>query len=506
MTPRPEVAIVYLDVDDEITSAATRIRMAPERRLAIVLPAGSRVSTSRINFRLLSREASQRGQDLAIVAPEASTRALAASAGLAAFASVSEYEAALEGGGPEPPDRESRPDGPALATGGSAATPGVVEADGADEGAADRRTGKFDAWPDAIDPRRGRAIDPGGAVGGRAAAVGRPPPPNTGGVRTGSSLRSGNQPGYPSGGYPTAPAIRPRTSVADTALMPDPGRPRRATAPAPLGLGSCARDHPYRAAGDRRRGRLAVPADRDGDRRGPRGSRGPLQFTVRADPLEVTQDIAKGVVPADVVTFDLSVSDDFPASGRKVSETRATGAVEWTNCDPTRSYTIPSGTVVKSSGGEQFATGDGVFLPVAILSGSPPSIGRQSRDVAITAKSPGTEGNVAAGTITDVPSDYNSVVIRVTNPNATSGGTHTESKIVAQKDVDAALATLSKALRDEFTAQLADPGQGARRHDAVSRDPVDEQRRSNHPAGFARRPGGAHVHPQARRDGNGYGS
>jgi hypothetical protein len=48
-------------------------------------------------------------------------------------------------------------------------------------------------------------------------------------------------------------------------------------------------------------------------------------------------------------------------------------------------------------------------------------------------------------------------VIRVSNPAATSGGTHTETKIVAQKDVDAAVTALTKALHDQFTAQLADP-------------------------------------------------
>jgi baseplate J-like protein len=454
--PGSDVAVVYLDVDDEITSAATRIRMAPERRLAIVLPAGSRVSTSRINFRLLSREASQRGQDLAIVAPEASTRALAASAGLAAFASVSEYEAALEDGGPEPPGRGNPPNGPPLATGGLVATPGPVEADGAIDGRPDSPTAKFDAWPDAVDPRRGRALDGPDGAGGGATAPGFPPPPNRGGVRSGSSLRSG--PVAPSGGDPSAPRVRPRTSVSDTALMPIPEvreehRRRRRVSGWVLAFASIL--IVLLAIGGVA-GWLFLPTAMVtvAARVDPVG---PLQFTVRADPLEVTTDLATGVVPAEVVTFDLSVADEFPASGKRVSETRATGAVEWTNCDPTRSYTIPSGTIVKTSGGEQFATGDGVFLPVAILSGSPPSISCQSRDVAITARSPGTEGNVAAGTITDVPSDYNSVVIRVLNPNPTTGGTHTESKIVAQKDVDAALATLSKALRDEFTAQLADP-------------------------------------------------
>ena len=49
--------VIYLDVDDEITSAAARIRTVEGRRVALVLPHGSRVATSRINFRLLARDA-----------------------------------------------------------------------------------------------------------------------------------------------------------------------------------------------------------------------------------------------------------------------------------------------------------------------------------------------------------------------------------------------------------------------------------------------------------------
>ena len=52
-----DVRILYLDTDDEITTAANRVREADATRIAIVLPYGSRVATSRINFRLLSREA-----------------------------------------------------------------------------------------------------------------------------------------------------------------------------------------------------------------------------------------------------------------------------------------------------------------------------------------------------------------------------------------------------------------------------------------------------------------
>ena len=88
--------IVYLDADDEITSAAARIRAADDARVGLVLPFGSRVATSRINFRLLAREALVTGRRLDIVAPDQAARALAASAGLAVFGSVGEYESALD--------------------------------------------------------------------------------------------------------------------------------------------------------------------------------------------------------------------------------------------------------------------------------------------------------------------------------------------------------------------------------------------------------------------------
>ena len=88
--------IVYLDAEDEITSAASRIRAAADSRVGLVIPFGSRVATSRINFRLLAREAMSHGRRLDIVAPDASARALAASAGLPVFASVGEYEEALD--------------------------------------------------------------------------------------------------------------------------------------------------------------------------------------------------------------------------------------------------------------------------------------------------------------------------------------------------------------------------------------------------------------------------
>jgi len=86
------MAIYYLDVDDEITSAAQRIRETGESRIALVVQSGSRVASSRINFKLLSREAQHHNRHLSIVAVDASIRSLAEAAGLPVFESVAEYQ------------------------------------------------------------------------------------------------------------------------------------------------------------------------------------------------------------------------------------------------------------------------------------------------------------------------------------------------------------------------------------------------------------------------------
>jgi hypothetical protein len=88
------MAIYYLDIDDEVTSAAARIRDSSDTRIALVLVGGSRVATSRINFRLLAREAKSRHKRLAIVAPDATVQSVARSANLPVYTTVGEYEKA----------------------------------------------------------------------------------------------------------------------------------------------------------------------------------------------------------------------------------------------------------------------------------------------------------------------------------------------------------------------------------------------------------------------------
>src|SRR6476659_7697082 len=121
--------IVYLDVDDEITSAAQRIRSAPGTKVALVVPYGSRIATSRMNFRLLSREALVTNRRLSLVSRDAATRALAASAGLPVFGSVGEYEDADQRGREAPPPGDGGTDeAPADETVASAVIEGAAAA------------------------------------------------------------------------------------------------------------------------------------------------------------------------------------------------------------------------------------------------------------------------------------------------------------------------------------------------------------------------------------------
>ena len=181
----------------------------------------------------------------------------------------------------------------------------------------------------------------------------------------------------------------------------------------------------------------------------------PVAFVVTADPTATAANSAAAVVPATIVDIPLAASGTFPSTGKRVDQAAAVGSVRWRNCDPTRSYTIPQGTLVRTPADVAFATSEALFLPVAIL--NVPKITCQDRTVDITATKPGPTGNVAAGTITVIPGEYNSVVISVVNPAATTGGVRNEYPKVVQKDVTAALTALGKQLDAQLATAAAAP-------------------------------------------------
>jgi hypothetical protein len=419
--------ILYLDVDDEITTAATRIRGAADKAVAIVLPSGSRLATSRINFRLLAREGLERNRVLSIVAADPAARAIAASAGLPVYASVAEFEAA--------------------------GVPGAVPSDSS---------------PDAAKTTRRRRAAKGAAagaaeLGGSAATLGWTAD-RSAAEQMSADLLTGGGPDAP-----TVVAPPPRLEPpARRALPPAETRPRSSAA--------TASDVPNAWSGGRLSGRLFAVLGSlvvvvlilavVGYVVLPRATVvvtpiaapiGPVSFVVRADPDATSVDAVGGVIPATRLSLDFTASGEFEATGKRVVQAKAKGSLRWRNCDPTRSYTIPAGSVASTGSGIGFETDAAVFLPVAIPSPDGTRITCQARVVAARAVKTGPGGNVGAGSVTVVSSDLNSVVIKVSNPAAMTGGKRNEFTRVQQADVDAALAQLTKDIGAQFSSWAAAP-------------------------------------------------
>ena len=292
------MAIVYLDVDDEITSAAARIRSAEEGRVALVVPYGSRLATSRINFRLLAREAQTRDRRLSIVAGDAATRALAASAGLPVFGSVSEYEVAL--------------DAPTV-TAATVTVPAPVAADGEGE------------LPDA-DATQVVAVP---------ATTSTPVAPRSSSIRVAGRRRW--------------PAFDPQPALDRVRAM---DRPTVLVASGVLGLAVV-----VVAIGAwllLPSASIVVTAREE--------AIGPVEMTIRADPAADVPDPAARVVPAERLSFDLLATDTFSSTDKRIEETAASGVVTFRSYNTGSANTIPRGSVVSTEGGIRFRTRAAVTL------------------------------------------------------------------------------------------------------------------------------------------------
>jgi hypothetical protein len=417
---------VFLDVDDEITSAAARIRSSETTKVALVVPYGSRISTSRMNFRLLSREAVVNNRRLSIVAADAATRALAASAGLPVFATVAEYEAALAGppttGSADDEDASMAADGPVGAVpiaGGSATSPPPKAA--SKRGA--RRDSTGDETQAMLFPTAAAAAAPPSAA---------PPPTFTReATRPASSDRGSDRP-------------RPEKTV---------GRPRVGT-PVLAAIVALLLALAVIAVG----GYLILPAA-DITVTPSREAIGPLPLTVTADPGATAVDTTNGIVPAVELEIPVDVTETFTTTGKRTELKPAKGSVTFSNYDPTSSNTIAAGSIVSTEGGIRFKTLASVTLPRADFTiGLPITPSKES--VGVQAVKDGTNGNVPANAIRVVPQGENPEFLKVNNPDPTSGGAKNEFPRVDQKDIDAAVAALKTKLDDAFTAAVA-AGAGA---------------------------------------------
>jgi hypothetical protein len=443
---------VYLDVDDEITSAAARIRSATSTKVALVVPYGSRIATSRMNFRLLSREAIINNRRLSVVAADAATRALAASAGLPVFGSVGEYEESLGGDGTAA--AAATPAATAAANGVSldASETVVHVAQPVDEAPGDKGT------PPAPPPSRRKrppkateSADASEPVSDETQAVALPLPLNPAGPGPAVSTATAR--------VPTVDRPRPdRSSAASSAAagasrIPVIRSRRLPKVGLPVAIGSAivALALLVGAVG----AVVFLPAAEITvtPREEPIG---PIELTVRADPDALAVDPDVPVVPAERLEIPVEVTQSFTTTGRRIEEAAASGEVTFSNLDFTSDNSIAAGSIVSTQSGVRFRTTEAVTVGEAKLVGL--QIVPTEASVGVTAVAPGTAGNVEPNTIVVVPAAEDPTSLRVRNRAATTGGTHEEFPQIAQADIDAALQALQPLLADAFTAAVGEGG------------------------------------------------
>ncbi len=446
--------IIYLDADDEITSAAARIRGSATPRVGLVVPYGSRIATSRMNFRLLSREAVVSNRRLSIIAGDAATRALAASAGLPVFGSVGEYDAASSGGAAaERRDGVASPAGPRVAP----VPPGPPPDEGDVDEPGERRS-----------PRQPAATladsETVAAVGRGAASA--PPTADTIWMTVPDGTAdplAGTATSLPRPVTTRRPRPRPaaraapmpeRDTEVDLDLEDDRVAPDRRRIGGPviavLGLAGLAVVVLAVAA------YLFLPAATIAVT--PRREPITVELTVRADPQATEVDAAGSVVPAVPIEVPVQASQTFTTIGKHVESSPATGQVTFENYNPLSSNTIPGGSIVATEGGIKFRTLASVTVPAGTF--VLPSVIPSRRSVQVQAVKDGPEGNVPANAIRIVPQAENPTYLKVNNGAPTDGGVRTETPEIQKEEVDKAVAALTTQLQSSFEDAIAN-GAGA---------------------------------------------
>ncbi len=303
------MAVCYLEVDDEITDAIGRLRAVKDDNAVLVVPPGSRIASSRINFKLLAREAAVRKLNLVAVSDEPQVRALAISAGLPAYDSLASAEQGLVN------FREQ-----------------------------DRRLAE-------------RLGESGDSVAGETRvlpAAARTP------ALTGTERLSSDTAVLPLEAGPGAERSTARTARQRGRRRGPPIAPLLVLVLVALLIGGTA----YGAY-------LFLPTASITLR--PLASEFRLPtFSVTADTNVAVVDATAGVIPAEQVSVPIHLDGDFSATGVQTRETRATGSVRFRSENTVDPVTIAAGTIVSTIDGIDFETLADAVVPRADFASSTP--------------------------------------------------------------------------------------------------------------------------------------
>ncbi len=322
---------IYLEVDEDITSAIDKLLATSDETVSIVVPKRSTLLQSVVNLKLLKKSAHQASKELVLVTTDKTAINLAGRLGLAVADNLSNVPTA------EVP--ESGPDEPE-------AGPDVVEGDASD----------LEGESDTAEP----APAPETAAPAVAAPLMKRRPLK-------ESAPTGAEPGTHAG----------KSKVPDYNKLQKRVLWIAAGVAALIGL--------VVANFWLTRANVVLYA---------KGTKVPTEFNLTIDPNAKQSDKAKAILAGQKLELNKDLTATFTATGKKDVGTKAHGTITIKNCDDTSGHALPAGSVVSASG-KNFMTDAAASIPAGSFSGGGSVCNSDTVNVGVTAAENGDSYNLA---------------------------------------------------------------------------------------------------------------
>jgi len=397
MAATPEKHTIYIDVDDEITAIIDKLKSAPGKIVALVLPKRATVLQSSVNMKLLKKAAKDAKKNIVLITSEAGLLPLAGSVGLHVAKSLQSKPEI-----PSPPDDNDTVD------------PEINEALHEEEKPIDKSLSIGALADQAEDDDETETIELDNEDDEESTPVE--------GTKKKKTIKGFKIPNFDRfrlslflmilaailliGGWIFASVVLPKAVITIKTNT------------------------------------TSIPSS--------------ISFDANTATTDLNVD--KALVPATQKEVKKNDSEKATATGKKDNGTKATGTMTLTNCiHDTNTHTVPAGTGF-SSGSLTFVTNEDVTLDVALYQGNTCKSATFgfTKDVGVTAANGGTAYNLDARSYTSSISGISA------NGSAMTGGTTSIITVVAQADVDNAVAKMKGRQDDtakkELNTQLQNDG------------------------------------------------
>ena len=389
---------LYLEVDEDITSAIDKLSKSPEGSVQIVVPKRSSMLQSIINLKLLKKAAEQSNKELILVTSDRIATDLAARVGLAVAPSIGAKPVIAEVAIPE-----------ALKAGEE-----IIDAD--------------DPEPPPI-PAEAKSKLFKKPIMKRLPITDGPPPVNP--LETPAA----------SAGELAAVPLAAGAAVKKGPRVPNFGKLQKRVMwvglAAFLVIGYLALMYLFTGA------KVTLYAT---------GTKVEVDTTFAVDPSLKSTDQANSVLAGQLVTVNKDLSGPFVPSGKQDVGTKATGTITVYNSYDSNAQPLQAGTRFVAPDGKLFKSTTDVSVPGATVSGGQPSPGKATVTVAADQNGDGYNEAPAKYTLPGLSAAQQPFIYG--QGAQMSGGTTKSINIVAQSDVDAETAALLAADKDSITRTL----------------------------------------------------